>query len=63
VKRKYRKGHKLSMKALTARLLRQEYVFLGDKPMHPAFLGSMHFWTLSWQCRIGRIRSAVRSER
>lgn len=61
VNRKYRKGRKLSMRALAARLLREQYVFLGDKPVHPAWLGSMHFWTLAWQCRMGRIREARRT--
>jgi hypothetical protein len=59
----YRKGRKLGIRALVARLLRHEYVFLGDKPMHPSFMGGMHFWTLNWQCRSGRIRAAVRNKR
>lgn len=61
--RKYRPGRKLSMVALVNRLLRGEYVFLRDKPMHPGFMLSMQLNTLSWRCRIGHIRAAINNER
>jgi hypothetical protein len=61
-KRMYRRGRRLSMAALARRLLRQEYVFLGDRPVHPSFMTSMTFWTLVWMCRKGRLRAAVRTK-
>jgi hypothetical protein len=57
--RKYRPGRKLTMQALSKRLLQHEYVYLGDKPMHPSFMISMQFHTLAMQCQMGRIRSAL----
>jgi hypothetical protein len=61
--RKYRRGRKLTLHALANRLLRHEYVFMGDKPMHPGWMVSMQFNVLAMQCRSGRIRAAIRRAR
>jgi hypothetical protein len=63
VSRKYRKGRKLTMRGLTAALNGRRYVFLGDRPVHPGWMGSMQFNTLNWKCKAGRVRAAINNER
>jgi len=57
-RRKYRPGRRLTMRALVARLLRDEYVMLFGVPKHPGWIGSMQFNVLRGFCRSGAFREA-----
>lgn len=60
--RMYRKGRRLSTVGAIKRILAQEYVMLGDKPMHFGWMQSMPLGTVAWQARCGRLFAAIKNE-
>jgi len=51
-----------SMSELDDRLSRREWMYFNDKPMHPAFLGNMSYWSLNVYLRKQMIRAATPTE-
>jgi len=61
--RKYRKGPLIgSMCELSNELSAQRWVYWGKRPVHPAWLGSMHWFTLRQIVMRNQFHYAIRNE-